>query len=57
MKSLIVPKNLKGVPFRIFKIHFVSKYRKTRKENPLASSGFVGYVKKIEKKSKGDPLH
>ena len=31
--------------------------KKNRKGDPLVSSGFVGYVKKVKKNERRDPLH
>ena len=38
-------KNVKGDPLSFINIHSVAKYQKTRMEDSLVSSGFVGYVK------------
>ena len=48
----------RGDPLRTFK-NFrkkVAQCQKNQKGDPLVSSGFVGYVKKV-KNERGDPLH
>ena len=47
LNSLIVPENVKGVPFGIFNIYFVAKYQKIE-GGPLVLSDFVCYVEIVE---------
>ena len=52
-----ITKNSKGGPFGTKKIFRkkVAQCRKNQNVDPLASAGFVGYVKKV-KNERGDPL-
>ena len=52
-----MPKNVKGDPFGFINIHFVAKYQKTRRGDPLeALKTFRKKVAQCRKKSKGGTL-